>query len=601
MPKAKSMTGLSGRMKALRNSIVFGIVVENMRAAAKFQNTSDENRMIASEIRKFLPHSWMGNCSCRPGKHQLTEADEKLLRKLKPPEFSSFDVSRSCLLGTRESLIKGIIKWCKSTDSSSPQLYWLYGVAGCGKSSVATSVASAMKTQAILSYSFFCKRDDPERRRPIRLIHSLIYYLARAVEEYSNCLLQELRKDADIVDQPLQNQFDALLVGPLKELSSFKPPVPLIIIIDALDESDQSDVISSYLSRTVELATWIKFFITSRPLPEIEQRIMLHPSQVSSHDLYTISAEEDILAYTEEEYKNPRGKLATLRDEGINSDAIDKLARKAQGLFIWITVVCSYISQLKAGRVKEFWRIVHSEHVESSEKQLDKLYLQVVDRAIGSEDIPANKMVIQLFLGLVNAISRNKALSAKALFELRPSEYEGTWGEWKTMIDELGSVLIIDTKTGVIRACHKSFLDFLGEKARSGEYWTDPEKLNKAVVEKCLEVMHNQLKFNICGLGTDLILNEDIPDRWKVVNAHISEELWYSCEFWTEHLSRCESLSSTMVPSAEELVCSTKILFWLEAMSLLDLVRRSEPILGECARIFAVSNSHYICQKKIRK
>ena len=62
--------------------------------------------------------------------------------------------------------------------SKSP-VYWLKGVAGCGKSTIAQTFAERSAARKQLVASFFCSRDFPDRRN-LRLIfptlaHDLAY------------------------------------------------------------------------------------------------------------------------------------------------------------------------------------------------------------------------------------------------------------------------------------------------------------------------------------------------------------------------------------------------------------------------------------------
>ena len=512
-------------------------------------------------------------CLYKLGQHQLSESDEKLLLPLRPPKYSSYDMNRRCLPGTRVQLIRDVMQWSLSTDRDAGRLFCLHGVAGCGKSSVAASVASELEHENVSSYSFFCKRDDPERRDPVRILHAIAYYLAKAVEPYSTALLRELRKDSTILDKPLQNQFNSLLVERIKELPSSASLGLVVFVIDALDECEESDVISTFLMELVGLAPWVKFIVTSRPLPGLHEKLESAGRLTTSCDLFTISAEDDILLYTKEQFKCDR-RLAVLRED-IDSNDIEKLAQKALGLFIWISVVCSYIGRLKLGKLAEFRRILNSKGASDPEKRLDELYLQVLRRAAGSDGTSINKYGVRIIVGLVNVTSRNRALPAGALLAFRPDGL-GSQAEWMDLLRDLGSVLTTDPQTGTIRVSHESFLDFLGDESRAQEFWTEPNQLERIVAERCMQIMLSELKFNICGVQAS-----EVPKDLKV-DKHIPRELQYSSLYWLDHLSKCAPTCTTeerIQHLLRSIFCQAKALYWLEALSLLSELKAACGIL----------------------
>ncbi|KDQ49105.1 hypothetical protein JAAARDRAFT_143915, partial [Jaapia argillacea MUCL 33604] len=49
----------------------------------------------------------------------------------------------------------------------------LYGVAGCGKSSIAHSLAQKFQSLGYLAATFFCSRFDQSRAKPMNIIPTL--------------------------------------------------------------------------------------------------------------------------------------------------------------------------------------------------------------------------------------------------------------------------------------------------------------------------------------------------------------------------------------------------------------------------------------------
>ncbi|KAH8107577.1 hypothetical protein DFH11DRAFT_1711280, partial [Phellopilus nigrolimitatus] len=173
-----------------------------------------------------------------------------------------------CLQGTRTDVLHDICDWAISHQEPQTKLFWLYGIAGSGKSAIASSVASSLQ-KGCLAGCFFFKRDIPECRSPQYFISTLAYHLARAYKPFGDVVLQVLQDDPDIANKAVRLQFETLFSGPLSKCSQIYPPKPLIIIVDALDECQDAGSVSAYLAQLAGLVSWLKIFVTSRPLPDI--------------------------------------------------------------------------------------------------------------------------------------------------------------------------------------------------------------------------------------------------------------------------------------------------------------------------------------------
>ena len=67
-----------------------------------------------------------------------------------------------CLHGTREDLLRSITEWATNL-SGEQRLFWLHGVAGCGKTTLATTIANVFREQDRLGAFLFFDRDDAEK------------------------------------------------------------------------------------------------------------------------------------------------------------------------------------------------------------------------------------------------------------------------------------------------------------------------------------------------------------------------------------------------------------------------------------------------------
>ncbi|EJD02341.1 WD40 repeat-like protein [Fomitiporia mediterranea MF3/22] len=538
---------------------------------------------------------------------QLSAEEKKALRRLRPPEKSSFDVKRCCLRGTRVDVLRRIDGWTCSTDGYE-QLYWIHGVAGCGKSAVAASIASELDSRKVLSGSFFCSRDIPERRSSTRVVHALVYFLARAIPPFKDHLLRLLKDDPDFMEKPISTQARALLSYSYVGASDCTQSEPIIVVIDALDECGENEDAASFIVGIIKLVPSLKIIVTSRPLPQIQDKLKQNERLVTCN-LFEVDAFEDILRFTHKEFRCNKGLP---RD--FSEDQIEALARKASGHFIWITTVLKHVSSQLRKKREVLRGILASTPDGESEEKIDALYRQVLDDVSGrpdnvskkSHDISKNKKsddrlnTIRLLIGLVFVTSRNKPLPAEALHALVPSEFE--LEELTGCLQKLGSVITAETRTGAIRACHPSFLDFVGSQERAADYWMESSVLDMKLAEGSLDIMASGLEFNICHLETSHLLNGEVGDLADRIRGYISYELQYSCLYWLDHLSRSGvdgAREMTIKQKLREVFCQTKSLYWLEVLSLMSELKTATSCLRNFPRLVKWINTDEELRKVI--
>ncbi|KIK24686.1 hypothetical protein PISMIDRAFT_98066 [Pisolithus microcarpus 441] len=127
----------------------------------------------------------------------------------------------------------------------------------------------------------------------------------------------------------------------------------------------------------------------------------------------------------------------------------------------------------------------------------------------------------------------------------------------------------ISDRGSVVRPLHASFYDFLTDHTRSGVYFIGGPSMHRLLAFASLHTLCNDLKFNICGLESSYFTNAEVVDLQERVNTNISCNLSYSCQNWAHHLQRT-GFDTTLVALVKDIVGCEKLLFWLEALSLLN-------------------------------
>ena len=157
------------------------------------------------------------------------------------------DNRRGCLRGTREDVLNEIESWTK--DFKKSPVFWLNGLAGTGKSTIAQTVAERVFADGLLGASFFCSRDFEDRSDLHSIFPTLAFQLAQNYPGFRSHLVPLLRSNPDIVDCSLYGQMERLIVEPLQSVD-----VSTVILIDALDECKDDEPSSAILSVLGRLA-----------------------------------------------------------------------------------------------------------------------------------------------------------------------------------------------------------------------------------------------------------------------------------------------------------------------------------------------------------
>ncbi|KAG8929424.1 hypothetical protein FRC00_001460, partial [Tulasnella sp. 408] len=119
-------------------------------------------------------------------------------------------------------------------DADAPTIFWLSGMAGVGKSTIAHTVAEQEDRKRRLGASFFFSRDEADRRNSHLVYPTIAFQLAGLDSSLRESVAQALEQDVDIGQAMMQKQFDHLIARPLAKLKGQTRTI--VFVLDALDE-----------------------------------------------------------------------------------------------------------------------------------------------------------------------------------------------------------------------------------------------------------------------------------------------------------------------------------------------------------------------------
>ncbi|KAG8758927.1 hypothetical protein FRC11_002853, partial [Ceratobasidium sp. 423] len=445
---------------------------------------------------------------------------------------------RECATGTRVDVLANILGWARASGGSA--VYWLNGMAGTGKTTIAYSVCTELDSTHKLGASFFCSRLREECRNVNLIFPSIAYQLARFSLPFRSALSAVLEKDPDVHGRAPHIQFDALIAKPLLEVEQTLPG-GLVVMIDALDECENKESTSRMLDVLLSKATTlpIKFIVSSRPESEIrDQMDDRAKSRLMLHELDKGEVQADIETYL-------RVELAPMKPEEAQ---ISALVERAGILFIYAATVVRFIGRDNfrrnpRSRLRTILDASQS-HGTTKNEEIDQLYGTILKAALDDRGLEAiERDDMQQVLHTV--ICAREPLTVGCLSGLlRMEDAECV----QAALRPLWSVLHVVGSNELVTTLHTSFPDFMFDPARSKSYHCDPGAHHLKLAECCFERMkRTERQFNICGLESSYLPDDRVPDLQDRLATAIPVDLLYACRFWAEHVN--EGNSTTRLPA----------------------------------------------------
>ncbi|KAG8989751.1 hypothetical protein FRB94_014059 [Tulasnella sp. JGI-2019a] len=508
-----------------------------------------------------------------------------------------------CMEGTRVSLLKWISRWIQAPVVDGRRGLCLIGAAGRGKSSVGASVAEDERTSRRLGADFYFTTDQQDRNEGV------IPVLARQLASWANGRLRTeiasaVHADRDLAQRLLEVQFQKLIQEPLETLTDDPDCPTLVILFDGLDEC--KDEYAGRLLHLIgqsfaKLPSSVKFIITSRPeqhLLSLYDRDPLKPLLViRSLDLEDAGdVRDDIKGYFKQVLPPLVWNWVKSPSNWPDEERLEKLVSLSGDLWIWAATVA---------------RMLADSNIRDPERQLNALlsyapdphqpyghvtdlyviYSKILERACPPA---ADDRLVTSFRNVLGALCVTEELvnieTLTSLLHLdHPSNEDFTHYIRTRVLGYLQAVLIVpevdeenpSPYANPIRFIHKSFKDYLTDGSRCDpRFLVNVAEQHGRMAIRCMRRMDDLKKPNTCNINPNMIIAKPII-IFHIVNAevktlvqqHISPALQYACKSWALHVSRaspdCHDVYTSMDTFAR-----TKLLYWLEVLSLLGLTYR---------------------------
>ena len=481
-----------------------------------------------------------------------------------------YNKQKACLPGTRKALLEVIEDWIHSGDDSE-RILWLCGPAGTGKSCVANTIAQRMDSLGRLAASFRFDRHQTDRT-PAVLIGNLCRQVARFDDSLKGAILDAMKQHGPGGSMPCSSQATKLFVGPISKTEIVGP---IVIIIDALDESgndkpvmggtSREDLVRAIVEDFIHLPSSVKLFVTSREegcIPALMSRSGAQCKRLPITE--TSDVESDIRAFVEDE-------IALIRDSkqrGCNwpgREKVQALTQYSDGLFICATVACKFI---KDGRNPD-WQIKKVLDPSKSPQlpALDNLYTIVVEQSLSGEQSDEEERYNWLRVVGTVAVVRTPLTvdEMDALLGLPYHSLQTT----SDFTNSLLPLLKVDAENRV-QLLHKSVFDFLTTRTIDTSVWytIDLSVWHQTLAVDCLTYMNKNLGYDMSWISTSA----------PAAAACNASALRYACRHFAKHLSE-SALDHAPCINQLRIFLTGHLLHWFEVMSRLREIYKSDESL----------------------
>eukprot|EP00944_MAST-04C_sp_MAST-4C-sp1_P010172 g10172.t1 len=433
--------------------------------------------------------------------------DKKLKKFLKPIPLTSHDnyvkeKSDKHCRETRHHIFEEIAKFRGRNENSG--VFILEGNAGTGKSVIASRLCELEKLDVLAN--FFCRRDISMYCKPKAILRTIAYCMANRLPAYKAALKQIDIDIKEIEGYDVTSLFLLLIIEPLSkkqcqdELKDRvdKSPRKLLIVIDALDESEMDDGENKLLECILEYAAriqkYIVFFVSTRPVMSINGAMeMFQNSEKTGPKTLSLTEKEnrnDIKTYIHVWMKKRKKK---------NNRFAEEILKKSHGSFLYVYFVLKQ------------WEKENFKVVPELPNGIQDFYKGQFKHILGfsvQEEKP------KMWKTLETIVVSEEPLHRNALEEI--VDYEHPSGLTRKL--EKLSILFPVRDDKCVHCSHKSVKDFLTDKDQS-EWRVIVDKAHKELGSRCVTIVQELTRYGektqkyAITFGITHLLKSDSKDK----------------------------------------------------------------------------------------
>jgi hypothetical protein len=474
-------------------------------------------------------------------------------------------------------VINEIEAWARS--SNAPCVFWLNGLAGTGKSTIAATVCERLEEEHLLGASFFISRQQADTRDASNIVRSIAHGLATRNSLIAEALSAKLRDSPVSASRSLEKQIADFVTIPARGIDERSS---LVIVIDALDECypdgrgrPGGDLVLILVQQLLSLSGRLKLFVTSRNEDLIEKMFKKLAETAKHevtklHDLDQVTVKMDIQTYLRQSFD----EICEDRSSDLPSpdwpddDDLNRLVLLSGLLFIYAATVVRFLSSPRHNPPKRLAQLLGRQQasgITSPHHQLDELYMGILRDAVNERD---PELCERLHAVVAVIVLAQSPVHIDALAILSGVELEDV----RIVLRCLTSLLLVNTDEPV-RIFHPSFPDFMKDDGRCKmeSLRVNPPVNHGVLASQCLSVLNHTLHYDMCDIRNPAVRNENVPDLDERLREKVPSwnAVRYACCFWPTHLVECEKPSDNLLEMLSDF-CRKHLFHWLEVLSLIE-------------------------------
>ncbi|RXW16146.1 hypothetical protein EST38_g9702 [Candolleomyces aberdarensis] len=411
-----------------------------------------------------------------------------------------------CHPETRVAVQEEVVSWICDGDSDKEceGIMWVTGPAGSGKTAIMGSVADSCQGKGILGAThFFSSFSGSANRRSKRyLVPTFAYQFVqhKAMTQVADQILTAVEQNPIVFDQKLEVQLDQLILEPLRACRD-RPPLPewpKVILIDGLNEceadqyhdttrsdvsprskeEDQTEILSVLKKAASDPNFPFRIVIASRPEHAI-QSFFTEAAQSMTRKLFLnekYHPDADMGLFLESKFASIR-RRCHLPSLWPGEHIRQTLISNASGQFIYVATVGRFMEGTGGDPDQLLNQVLQLPGIKACTNPLaplDALYTHILN---SSPDPPLSTLWLNLifrerfFEGTI--IDYANYIPPAKFVCLYLESYPGQASHVFRNLNSLVSIPSMEDHQSPYHLYHKSLVDFLKEKSRSGTLYIE--------------------------------------------------------------------------------------------------------------------------------
>ncbi|KEF58876.1 uncharacterized protein A1O9_03719 [Exophiala aquamarina CBS 119918] len=528
----------------------------------KYASQQDPNYVVVSDILRYLV------TKVNPQKLMKEEPDLAAEMDVLSEALNNPDIPLDDLEYFADKRLSGSCKWILDSPTfasfldyqlSVPQILWVSGRPGSGKSVISSFLIYTLQEQEMKNAFYFFRFGNQVKNNLTSFLLSVAWQLASEIPEYRRRLVRLFDDGLNVRKIAPRLIWRKLFADTLLKTNIRHP---LFIIVDGLDETESALLLLKLLGELPKARLPLRFILVSRRTQNIAVAFDKLSKGLSVQSMLVDNADDDLRMYVEDEMEAMHG------DAAFKQDISERILTKADGNFLWAHLVVNEILQCHTKDDVE-------DAMNHVPEDLEPLY-ERMDEALAKSMKPSDRALSQAILRW--ATCSRYPLTLDELEDALRTDHPGVLNLEHTIRTVCGEFVVVDKRSHV-SMIHSSARDFLMTKPDL-HFHVSPPETHHALFAKCISALSAVSTRNRTDSSrlTHDFHSLDHSEFQAIGAAKVSSEtrsFWlYAATSWPYHLMASDAWADQeSVLLLSRFFQSRCVLQWIYLLSQASLLR----------------------------